>query len=98
MKPGCRRIPDTTPWTKPPTLAGRLLYGDCIALSFWAVPVWNGPEIVGDTRSCYRRARCGAIVLTKHTGAMGTAAKRLSPIGVIARDSRPSTDDRFAIS
>src|SRR5260370_36070610 len=22
-----------------PTLAGRLLYGDCIALSFWAVPV-----------------------------------------------------------
>ena len=33
---------------------------------------WNGPASVGNTPLCYRRRRCGAIVLTKHTVAPST--------------------------
>ena len=34
------------------------------------------------------RLRSGAIVLTKHTVALGTATKRLSPMGFITNYSR----------
>ena len=83
IKPDRRRIPDTTPWTKPP------YFGRTIAL--WGLysafnvdcPRWTGSGNGSITPQWYRRLRCVAIVLTKYTSAFGTAAQRLSPSGLI---------------
>src|ERR1017187_3579542 len=66
IKPDRRRIPDTTPWTKPP------YFGRTIAL--WGLysafnvdcPRWTGSGNGSITPQWYRRLRCVAIVLTKY--------------------------------
>ena len=100
--PDCRRIPDTTTWTKPPYFGRTIALWGLYSAFILGRSSWNGPESVGNTPLCYRRARCGAIVLTKHTVALGTAAKRLSPSGVIGSQVMsllavlPLLDQRFA--
>src|SRR6266704_6939611 len=80
--PDCRRIPDTTTWTKPPYFGRTIALWGLYSAFILGRSSGNGPESVGNTPLCYRRVRCGAIVLTKQTVALGTAAKRLSPCGV----------------
>src|SRR5258707_4761419 len=77
--PDCRRIPDTTTWTKPPYFGRTIALWGLYSAFILGRSSGNGPESVGNTPLCYRRVRCGAIVLTKQTVALGTAAKRLSP-------------------
>src|SRR5215469_11052687 len=66
-----RRIPDTTPWTKPPwfgrTIALWELYSAYIAgCSRWTEPANEIVERDHHPQS-YRRLRCTAIVLTNYT-------------------------------
>jgi len=74
-----RSIAEKTTWTKPP------YFGRTIALwrLYSAFSVnrsrWTGTSNGSITPPCFRRLRCGAIVLTKYTVALGTAAKRLRP-------------------
>src|ERR1035437_2107732 len=86
-KPDRRRIPDTTPWTKPPYFGRTIALWGLYSAFMLGRSTWHGPASVGNIPSCYRRRRCGAIVLTKHTVAPGTAAKRLSPRGFRTRNA-----------
>ena len=79
-----RRIPDTTPWTKPPYFGRTIaLWGLYSAFSV-SRSDWTGTANGSITPPCYRRLRCGAIVLTKYNPALVPAAKRLRPRAVLA--------------
>jgi hypothetical protein len=80
MKSDRRRIPGTTPWSKPPYFGRTIALWGLYSAFIPSCSRWPGSANGGITPPSYRRVGRGAIVLTKYTVALGPAAKRLSRV------------------
>jgi hypothetical protein len=69
-----RRIADTTTCTKPPYFGRTIALWGLYSAFIVSRPRWKGPANRSITAQWYRRLRCVAIVLTKYTVVLGTAA------------------------
>ena len=61
IKPDRQRIPDTTPWTKPPYCGTTIALWRLYSAFILSPSRWTGPANGGITAPCYRRFRCRAM-------------------------------------